>query len=78
MVPQGNAAAETSNVVDLEDRLATTLAETYREVAHAESFDPEQRAEVYTILGILKADTDAHRETIGRYISDRDTEDAGA
>ncbi len=76
MVPQGNAAAETSSVVDLEDRLTSTLAETCREVAHAESFDPEQRSEIYTILGILKADTDAHRETVGRYVSERDTKDA--
>jgi hypothetical protein len=76
MASQGNATADAPNVVGLEDRLATTLAETCREVAHAECFDPEQRAEIYTILGILKTDTNAHRETVGRYVSQRDNKDA--
>ena len=76
MTPQGNAAADASNVVSLEDRLAATLDETSREVAHTECFDPEQRAEIYTILAILKADTNAHRETVGRYVSQRDNKNA--
>ncbi|MBL7133539.1 MAG: hypothetical protein ISS78_05525 [Phycisphaerae bacterium] len=78
MTLRGNVAADTSNVAALEDGLAATLAETYREVAHAECFDPEQRAEIYTILEILKADTDVHRETIGRYVGERGSKDAGA
>lgn len=76
MASQGNAAADAPNVVGLEDRLAATLADTSREVAHTECFDPEQRAEIYTILGILKTDTNAHRETVGRYVSERENNDA--
>ncbi len=76
MASQGNAAADAPNVVGLEDRLAAILAQTCREVAHTECFDDEQRAEIYTILGVLKTDTNAHRETVGRYVSQRDNKDA--
>ncbi len=76
MASQGNVTADAPNVVSLEDRLAATLAETSRELAHTECFDPEQRAEIYTILGVLKTDTNAHRETVGRYVSQRDNKDA--
>ncbi len=76
MTPQGNLSADTPNVAGMEDKLMATLVETSREVSHTESFDPEQRAEVYTILEILRADMDAHRKIIGRYASEQRNENA--
>jgi len=37
-------------------------------IAHAQCFDDEQRAEVYTILDALKSDCDAHRRIVGQWI----------
>ena len=48
----------------LEARLAGLLADAADEVAHAECFDEEQRAEVYTILNTLQADVEMHRGMI--------------
>ncbi len=45
----------------LEDGLAATLTETADDIAHSECFDHEQRAEVYTILRTLTANTAQHR-----------------
>ena len=45
----------------LEDGLAATLTETADDIAHSECFDYEQRAEVYTILRTLTANTAQHR-----------------
>lgn len=45
----------------LEDGLAATLTETADDIAHSECFDYEQRAEVYTILRTLTANTEQHR-----------------
>ncbi len=60
----GQVGTETARIAAMEDRLAATLMTTAREVAHAECFDSEQRAEVYTILGTLKANTETHRAMI--------------
>ncbi|HUT61049.1 MAG TPA: hypothetical protein VNA25_24645 [Phycisphaerae bacterium] len=54
----------------VEDELARSLSRTSRQVAQAECFDDEQRAEVYTILQALRADTNAHQELLGTWVSD--------
>jgi hypothetical protein len=48
----------------LADKLNATLTETSDDVAHTESFDPEQRAEIYTILDTLKANSETHRAMV--------------
>ena len=58
-------------VVHVEDELARTLSRTSRQVSQAECFDYEQRAEVYAILHALRADTDAHQEMLGTWVSDK-------
>ena len=60
-----------AQAVRMEGGLADMVQATKREVQHTECLDGEQRAEVYTILDALKNDTDAHREVVGRWISDR-------
>jgi len=60
-----------STVVGMETRLAEKLTETADEVAHTECFDQEQRAEIYTILQAMKADTEAHRDIVGRWVNER-------
>ncbi len=54
-----------------EAALASLLDSTSREIAHSECLESEERAEVYTILEIIKADTHRHRQIIGRYVSDK-------
>ena len=51
-------------IAGMENQLVDKLGEAKREVAHAECFDSEQRAEVYTILDALEADTNAHKKAI--------------
>ena len=58
-----------SNVVSIEAQLAATLAEAAEEVAHMEFFDQEQRAEIYTILQAMRADSQVHQEVVG-WVSD--------
>lgn len=41
-----------------------TITETTDELAHAECFDEEQRAEIYTILQAIRTDTETHRNTV--------------
>jgi hypothetical protein len=45
----------------LEEQLASMLQETATEVAHTDCLDDEQRAEIYTILSALQADSEMHR-----------------
>ena len=59
-----------SDVAGIEAQLAAKLAEAADEVAHTECFDQEQRAEIYTILQAMKADSEVHRQLVGRWISD--------
>ena len=58
---QGSGAGGDSTTATMEDKLSAALVETADEIAHAECFDAEQRAEVYSILDALKLDTEAHR-----------------
>jgi hypothetical protein len=53
--------ANVQRMTALEDGLAATLTETADDIAHSECFDHEQRAEVYTILRTLTANTAQHR-----------------
>lgn len=57
--------------IRLEEELADALRRTAAEVAHAECLDEEQRAEVYSILDALRADTQVHRRVVGTWVSDR-------
>lgn len=51
----------------LEDQLRATLLAAADEVAHAECFDDEQRAEVYSILNALKNDSERHLRWVGQW-----------
>jgi hypothetical protein len=74
---QGQVPADIGAAAQLEDRLASVLGEMVDDVQHMEWFDVEQRAEIYTILKALQADTEMHRDLInalarqtGKYVSD--------
>ena len=54
-------AKEPHRVSVMEEALAATLVETADDLAHSDCFDSEQRAEVYTILETLKANSETHR-----------------
>lgn len=58
------AAADPHRVSAMEELLAATLHDTAHEVAHSDCFDSEQRAEVYTILETLKANSQTHRSMV--------------
>lgn len=49
---------------DAELNIADSLASAADELAHTECFDHEQRAEIYSILGAIKTDTENHRRMI--------------
>jgi len=68
---QHGVADVMSSAVGIEAQLAAKLAEAAEEVAHMEFFDQEQRAEIYTILQAMKADTQVHQEVVGRWVNDR-------
>jgi hypothetical protein len=53
-----------ADLAGLEARIAASLDETADELAHAECFDEEQRAEIYAILQALRTDSRNHRATI--------------
>ena len=55
---------DVSTMVNIENQLAASLTEASDEIAHTECLDEEQRAEVYTILQALKADTTSHRTLV--------------
>jgi hypothetical protein len=57
-------------MIRLEDDLAAALDEAAHQIAHAECFDLEQRAEVYTILHAIQTDTAAHRQIVGQWVND--------
>ena len=57
----GNTPADTSKLVNLEAQLAASLTEAADEIAHTETLDPEQRAEIYTILEAMKLDAESNR-----------------
>ena len=51
-------------LANAQSQLAATLLAASQEIAHSECLDVEDRAEVYTILEAILADTQVHRETI--------------
>ena len=57
----GASIAGVSRIGSMEEGLSQALAGVCNEVARAECFDPEQRAEIYAILETLKANTETHR-----------------
>ena len=62
----------------LEEDLADQLAKIQYELDHTDCFDPEQRAEIYTIVQALRDDTKAHIQFLvqaqqaGQYTSARE------
>jgi len=69
--PKVNLTGRISALAARENELSEALSAAADEVARIESFDQEQRAEVYAILDSMKADTDAHRHVVGRWVNDR-------
>jgi len=61
---QGGVGGNFQALASVETQLAATLRATSEEIAHSECLDVEDRAEVYTILEAILADTNVHRETI--------------
>jgi hypothetical protein len=55
---------DTGQWVGVEAGIVRALSESADELAHAECFDQEQRAELYTILQAIQADTANHRQMI--------------
>ncbi len=53
-----------SEWANVESKISNSLTETTDELARAECFDQEQRAEIYAILQAIKNDTDNHRQMI--------------
>ena len=60
----------------LEETLAEQLVKIQYELDHADCFDDEQRAEVYTIVQALRDDTQAHirflAQAAGHYVPARE------
>lgn len=52
------------DLAGLEARIAEALDETADELAHAECFDQEQRAEIYAILQAIQNDASNHRALV--------------
>lgn len=50
--------------VGVEAGIVQALSESAEELAHTECFDQEQRAELYTILEAIQADTASHQKVI--------------
>ena len=58
---QGVYGLDLSGMAQLEEQLTHRLAAAANDIAHMECFDQEQRAEIYTIIEALKADTEVHQ-----------------
>lgn len=69
-LPGGGVASAISDMAQIESRLAAKLREAASEVAHTETFDQEQRAEIYTILQAMRQDTEIHEKLVGRWVND--------
>ena len=63
--------AGTFGTADAEAKLAAKLMEAEEELAHMDFADSEQRAEIYTILQVLKADSLAHQKLVGQWVNDQ-------
>lgn len=57
-------ATDPSGWADAELYIGEVLAQTTEELAHAECFDQEQRAEIYAILQAIRNDTSNHRQIV--------------
>ena len=57
----GVCGLDAAGMARLEEQLTFTLAEAADRIEHMDCFDQEQRAEIYTILEALRADTETHR-----------------
>ena len=69
--PGGGASDISRKAAALEEGLSDALRHAAEDIAHAECLDEEQRAEVYTILDTLRADTHMHRRVVGAWVSDQ-------
>jgi len=67
----GEFGSQISAMAKVEEQIAVALAATASQIARAECFDAEQRSEIYAILGTMKADSEAHRHLVGRWVNDR-------
>lgn len=61
---QSGLAGDVRAVAGIEGRLAVTLHQAAEELAHSECLGPEERAEVYTILEAIQADSELHRRAV--------------
>ena len=68
---KNNLGQKLSAAAQAEGSLDASLTDIAGEVARAECFDTEQRAEVYAILDSLRADTKAHCRQVGRWVNDQ-------
>ena len=68
--PGINVPPNMSALLKMEARLSAALKGAVEELAHAECLDHEHRSEIYAILESLRTDTQAHHETVGRWIND--------
>ncbi len=68
--------SQARNLAQVEEQLARTLVQTAEELQHIDDLDDEQRAEIYTILRIMREDNAGHRALIGKWVSDRGAGDA--
>jgi hypothetical protein len=51
-------------MTSLEKGLAVTLTQTSKEIAHSECLDIEQRAEVYSIIEAIRANSQTHQAVV--------------
>ena len=65
----GNLGTYVSDIASVERKVSVALLDTVEEVEHSECLDSEQRAEIYTILQTLKAETKAHEPLIEKLAS---------
>lgn len=65
---QGGIGGSVETLAGVEQDLAATLSATSEEIAHSECLDAEARAEVYTILEAIQADSQVHQEAIRKLI----------
>lgn len=66
MAAESQVVQGASDWSSMESRIVQSLKESTNELAHAECFDEEQRAEIYTILDALRSDTEIHQQAIER------------
>jgi hypothetical protein len=65
-MPLSNTRRDTyfADLEGMEARIAASLETTADELAHAECFDQEQRAEIYAILQALRNDSTNHQQMV--------------